>query len=201
MSCLRPLTQRTTPFSSTGVVRSSAQPVKFWTAVMRGLLAQNEMSGSLSSDLVLVLSLGDVDLLGRSGLSADAAIRRNAHESGTLPLYRTCDGCSWRHELFNPFWMPWLDSGVLSVMRRRPRRFQRGVSVPQTVAPLRYEATEVKWLLGWEDEHAHQECQHCRRSDQFAPTSIHSSRQKHRKFFCDSIVSGHEPTEAPLAQS
>ena len=61
MSCLRPLTQRT-PFSS--------------TAVMRGLLAQNEMNESLSSDFVSVLALGDVDPLGRSGLSADAAIRR-----------------------------------------------------------------------------------------------------------------------------
>ena len=75
MSCLRPLTQRT-PFSSTDVVRSSAKPVKFWTAVMRGLLAQNEMNESLSSDLVSVLALGDVDPLERSGLSADAAIRR-----------------------------------------------------------------------------------------------------------------------------
>ena len=31
---------------------------------MRGLLAQNEMSESLSSDLVSVLALGDVDPLG-----------------------------------------------------------------------------------------------------------------------------------------
>ena len=62
--------------SSTDVVRSSAKPVKFCTAVMRGLLVQNEMSESLSSDLVSVLALGDVDPLGRSGLSADAAIRR-----------------------------------------------------------------------------------------------------------------------------
>ena len=75
MSCLRPLTQRT-PFSSTDVVRISAKPVKFWTAVMRGLIAQNEMNESLSSDVVSVLALGDVDPLGRSGLSADAAIRR-----------------------------------------------------------------------------------------------------------------------------
>ena len=43
MSCLRPLTHRT-PFSSTDVVRISAKPVKFWTAVMIGLLAQNEMN-------------------------------------------------------------------------------------------------------------------------------------------------------------
>ena len=38
-SCLRPLTQRAS--SSTDVVRSSAKPLKFWKAVMRGLLAQN----------------------------------------------------------------------------------------------------------------------------------------------------------------
>ena len=75
MSCLRPLTQRI-PVSSTDVVRSSAKPVKFCTAVMRGLLAQTEMSESLSSDLVSILAIGDVDPLGRSGLSADAAIRR-----------------------------------------------------------------------------------------------------------------------------
>ena len=48
---------------------------KFWTAVTRGLLAQNEMNETLSPDLVSVLALGDVDPLGRSGLSADAAIR------------------------------------------------------------------------------------------------------------------------------
>ena len=75
MSRLRPLTQRT-PFSSTDVVRSSVKPVKFWTAVMRGLFAQNEINESLSSDLVSVLALGDVDPLGQSGLSADVAIRR-----------------------------------------------------------------------------------------------------------------------------
>ena len=46
------------------------------TAVMRGLLAQTEMSESLSSDLVSVLALGDVVPLGRSGLSPDVAIRR-----------------------------------------------------------------------------------------------------------------------------
>ena len=49
---------------------------------MRGLLAQNEMNESLSPDLVSVLTPGDVGPLGRSGLSADAAMD-NAHESGT----------------------------------------------------------------------------------------------------------------------
>ena len=28
----------------------------------------------------------------------------------------------------------------------------RGVSVPQTVAPFRYVAIDVKWLLGWEED-------------------------------------------------
>ena len=76
MSCLRPLTQnRGHHFQQ---MLSEVQPnlVKFWTAVMRGLLARNEMSESLSSDLVSVLALGDVGPLGRSRLSADAAIRR-----------------------------------------------------------------------------------------------------------------------------
>ena len=63
MSCLRPLTQRAS--LSTDVVRSPAKPLKFWTTVMRGRLAQSEMSESLSSDLVSVLALGDVDPLGR----------------------------------------------------------------------------------------------------------------------------------------
>ena len=46
-----------TPFSLTDVVRSSAKPLKFWTAVMRGLLAQNEMSESLSLILFRFLPL------------------------------------------------------------------------------------------------------------------------------------------------
>ena len=48
---------------ATDVVQISAKPVKFWTAVMRGLLAQNEMNESLSPDLVSVLAPGDVDPL------------------------------------------------------------------------------------------------------------------------------------------
>ena len=142
MPCLRPLTQRT-PFSSTDVVRSSAKPVKFWTAVMRGLLAQNEMSESLSSDLVSVLALGDVGPLRRSGLSVDAAIRRKhtnlAHAS--VPMARA-------------------PQPILDALKRfscahcdamTAPKIPRGVSVPQTVAPLRYVAMDVKWLPGWEE--------------------------------------------------
>ena len=139
MSCLRPLTQRI-PFSSTDVVRSSAKPVKFWTAVMRGLLAQNEMSESLSSDLVSVLALGDVDPLGRSGLSASD--QENAHESGTC----LCAGHG---------------TPILDALKRfscaqcdamTAPKIPRGVSVPQMVAPLRYAAMDVKWLPGWEED-------------------------------------------------
>ena len=31
-------------------------------------------------------------------------------------------------------------------------KIPRGVSVPQTVAPLRYVAMDVKWLPGWEED-------------------------------------------------
>ena len=82
---------------------------------MRGLLAQNEMSESLSSDLVSVLALGDVDPLGRSCLSFGAAIRRM--QTNLAPLYQTCNGCSWLHELLSPFWMLCNVSPVLSVMQ------------------------------------------------------------------------------------
>ena len=135
MSCLRPLTQRT-PFSSTDVVRSSAKPVKFWTAVMRGLLAQNEMNESLSPDLVSVLALGDVDPLGRSGLSADAAIRRmhtNLAHASVPDMQR----------MLLPARAP---QPILDALKRfscaqfdamTAPKIPRGVSVPHTVAPLR----------------------------------------------------------------
>ena len=146
MSCLRPLTQRT-PFSSTDVVRSSAKPVKFWTAVMRGLLAQNEMSESLSSDFVSVLALGDVDPLGRSGLSADAAIRRT-HTN--LPHASVPD--MQRMLLAARAPQPILDAlkrfSCAQCDAMTAPKIRRGVSVPQTVAPLRYVAMDVKWLPG-----------------------------------------------------
>ena len=150
MSCLRPLTQ-TTPFSSTDVVRSSAKPVKFWTAVMRGLLAQNKMNESLSPDFVSVLALGDVDPLGRSGLSADAAIRRmhtNLAHASVPDMQRMLLAAR----------APQL---ILDALKRfscaqcdamTAPKIPRGVSVPQTVAPLRYVAMDVNWLPGWEGD-------------------------------------------------
>ena len=150
MSCLRPLTQKI-PSSSTVVVRSPAKPVKFWTAVMRGLFAQSEMNGSLSSDVVSVLALGDVDPLGRSGLSADAAIRRMptnlAHAS--VPDMR-------RMLLAARAPQPILDAlkrfSCAQCDAMTAPKIPRGVSVPQTVAPLRYISMDVKWLPGWEED-------------------------------------------------
>ena len=150
MSCLRPLTQRT-PFSSTDVVRSSAKPVKFWTAVMRGLLAQNEMNESLSSDLVSVLALGDVDPLGRSGLSADAAIRRmhtNLAHASVPDMQRMLLAARAPQPILDAlkrFSCAQCDAMTVP-------KIPRGVSVPQTVAPLRYVAMDVKWLPGWEED-------------------------------------------------
>ena len=115
-------------------------------------MLRNEMSESLSSDLVSVLALGDVDPLGRSGSSADAAIRRMhtnlAHAS--VPDHAT--ECSWRHELLGPFWMPQNDFSCAQCDAMTAPKIPRGVSVPQTVAPLRYVAMDVKWLPGWEED-------------------------------------------------
>ena len=69
-----------------------------------------------------------------------------------MPLCRTCIGCSWRHELLRP---------ILDALKRfscaqcdamTAPKIPRGVSVPQTVAPLRYVAMDVKWLPGWEED-------------------------------------------------
>ena len=159
MSCLRPLTQRT-PFSSTDVVRSSAKPVKFWTAVMRGLLAKNEMNESLSSDLVSVLALGDVDPLGRSGFSADAAIRRmdtNLAHASVPDMQRML--------LTARAPQPILDA---------PKRFScaqcdattapkipRGVSVPTDGGPTQVRSHGCQLAARLGRGHAHKERKHC----------------------------------------
>ena len=182
MSCLRPLTQ-------TEVVRSSAKPVKFWTAVTRGLLAQNEMSESLSSDLVLVLALGDVDLLGRSGLSADAAIRRmhtNLAHASVPDMQRMLMAARASQPMLGAFaCFSCAQCDVMTVPK-----IPKGVSVPQTVAPLRYVATDVKWLPGWEEDV-------CIKSVNIVDEA--SNLQHIYPFFetetSESIVSGHEPTE------
>ena len=150
MSCLRPLTQRT-PFSPTDVVRSSAKPVKFRTAVMRGLLAQNEMSESLSSDLVSVLALGDVDPLGRSGLSADAAIRRmhtNLAHASVPDMQRMLLAARAPQPILDA--LKRFSCAQCDAMTAP--KIPRCVSVPQTVAPLRYVAMDVKWLPGGEED-------------------------------------------------
>ena len=100
---------------------------------MRGLLAQIEMSESLSSDLVSVLALGDVDSLGRSGLSADAAIRR----MHTNLAHASVPDMQWMLIAARA------PQPILDVLKRfsctqcdamTAPRIPRGVSVPQTVA-------------------------------------------------------------------
>ena len=115
---------------------------------MRCLLAKNEMS---ESDLVSVLALGNVDPLGRSGLSADAAIRRmhtNLAHASVPDMQRMLMAAR----------APQL---ILDALKRfscsqcdamTAPKIPRGVSVLQTVAPLRYVAMDVKWLLGWEED-------------------------------------------------
>ena len=138
MSCLRPLTQKT-PSSSTVVVRSLAKPVKFWTAVMRGLLAQSEMSESQSSDLVSVLA------------SVPECIRRmhtNLAHASVPDMQRMLLAARAPQPILDAlkrFSCAQCDAMIAP-------KIPRGVSVPQTVAPLKYEAMDVKWLPSWEED-------------------------------------------------
>ena len=142
------------------------------------------------------LALGDVDLLGRSGLSADAAIRRMhtnlAHAS--VPNMR-------RMLMAARAPQPILDAlarfSCAQFDAMTAKKIARGVWVPQTVAPLRYVAMDVKWLPGWEEDTRIKSVNIVDEASNLQHT-YHSSRKKHRKLFYDSIVSGHEPTEGPV---
>ena len=94
--------------------------------------------------------LGDVDPLGRSGLSADAIRRMHtnlAHAS--VPDMR-------RMLLAARAPQPILDAlkrfSCAQCDAMTAPKIPRGVSVPQTVAPLRYISMDVKWLPGWEED-------------------------------------------------
>ena len=67
-------------------------------------------------------------------------------------LYRTCDGCSWRRELRQPILDALARFSCAQCDAMTAPKIPRGVSVPQTVAPLRYAAMDVKWLPGWEED-------------------------------------------------
>ena len=154
------------------------------------------MSESLSSDLVSVLALGDVDPLGRSGLSADAAIRR----MHTNLAYASVPDMQ-RMLLAARAPQPFLDAlkrfSCAQCDAMTGSKIPRGVSVPQTVAPLRCVAMDVKWLPGWEEDVRIKSVSMLTKRV-ICNTSILSLRQKRRKFCCDSVVNGHEPTKAPL---
>ena len=118
---------------------------------MRGLLAQTEMGESLSSDLVSVVPLGDMDPLGRSGLSADAAIRRvhtNLAQASVPDMQRMLMAARAPEPILGALKLfSCAQCDAITVPK-----IPRGVSVPQTVAPLRYVAMDVKWLPGWEED-------------------------------------------------
>ena len=115
---------------------------------MRGLLAQHEMSEPLSPDLVSVLALGDVDPLGRTGLGADAAIKRmhtNLARASAPDMRRMLVAARAPQPMLARFSCAQCDATTAP-------KIPRGVSVPQTVAPLRHVAMDVKWQPGWEED-------------------------------------------------
>ena len=92
-----------------------------------------------------------MDPLGRSGLSADAAIRRmhtNLAHASVPDMRRMLLAAR-------------APQAILDALKRfscaqcdamTAPKIPRGVSVPQTVAPLRYISMDVKWLPGWEED-------------------------------------------------
>ena len=73
----------------------------------------------------------------------------------------------------------------------------RGVSVPETVAPLRYAAMHVMWLPGWEEDVRIKSVNIVDKASNLQHIYPFFERQRHRRFFYDSIVSGHEPYGRP----
>ena len=97
------------------------------------------------------LPLGDVDPLGRSGLSADAAIRRmhtNLAHASVPDMQRMLMAARAPQPILDA--LKRFSCAQCDAMTAP--KIPRGVSVPQTVAPLRYVAMDVKWLPGWEED-------------------------------------------------
>ena len=170
--------------------------MKFWTAVMRGLLAQNEMNESLSPDLVSVLALGDVDPLGRSGLSADAAIRRmhtNLAHASVPDMQRMLLAARAPQPILDA--LKRFSCAQCDAMTAP--KIPRGVSVPQTVATqVRSHGCQVAARVGKRTCASRASTLMTKRV--ICNISFLSLRQKRRKFCCDSIVNGHRPTEGPV---
>ena len=112
---------------------------------MRGLLAQKERSESLSSDLVSVLALGDVDPLGRERVRMQRSGECTRIGHASVPDMQRMLMAARAPQ---PFWMPWNVPSCAQCDAMTAPKIPRGVSVRETVAPLRYVAMDVKWLPG-----------------------------------------------------
>ena len=100
---------------------------------------------------LILFALGDVDPLGRSGLSADAAIRRmhtNLAHASVPDMQRMLLAARAPQPILDA--LKRFSCAQCDAMTAP--KIPRGVSVPQTVAPLRYVAMDVKWLPGWEED-------------------------------------------------
>ena len=121
-------------------------PHQMWCEVLPNLWNSGRLSWEVS-----LLRLGDVDPLGRSGLSADAAIRRmhtNLAHASVADMQRMLMAARAPQPILDAFER--FSCAQCDAMTAP--KIPRSVSVPQTVAPLRYVAMDVKWLPGWEED-------------------------------------------------
>ena len=105
----------------------------------------------MPEDVISVLAVGSADLMGRSSISAECPVRRMHTNLGNARMQDT-------RRLHQPAKAPQVVRDVLARFACSQcdaisaPQIPRGVTVPQTVAPLRYLALDVKWLPGWEED-------------------------------------------------
>ena len=105
----------------------------------------------MPEDVISVLAVGSADLMGRSSISAECAVRRMHTNLGHARVQGT-------RRVHHPVKAP---QAVMDALARfacsqcdaiTAPKIPRAVAVRQTVAPLRHLAMNVKWLPGWEED-------------------------------------------------
>ena len=136
-----------------------------------------------------------MDPLGRSGLSADAAIRSvhtNLAHASVPDMQRMLLAARAPQPILDALKrFSCAQCDAMTVWK-----IPRGVSAPQTVAPLRYVAMDVKWLPGWEGDVRIKSVNIVDEASNLQPIFPFFETEM-SEVWCDSIVNGHGPYGRP----
>ena len=144
VSSLRPISSRSRP-----TTQITATPGTLWTVAVQNCPAQcGLVESSVPEDVDFCSAWGDGDPLGREMISVDSAVRRTPSHLGhaTEPDMRNLlQAANAPQAVMDP-------SSRFSCSQcdeMTAPRIPRGVAIPQTVAPLRSLAMDVKWSPGY----------------------------------------------------